>query len=91
MIGLIGALELVPAKPSRAGASPATGKVGTLCRDISFRNGLIMRAVRDCMIISPPLVITHEEADQLVRLARKTLDDTLAELKRTRPGGLTVP
>jgi putrescine aminotransferase len=83
MTGLIGALELVPAKPSRTEKFAPTGQVGTLCRDISFSNGLIMRAVRDSMIISPPLVITHEEADELVALARKTLDDTWAELKRT--------
>jgi putrescine aminotransferase len=81
MVGLMGALELVPAKPSRRRFA-GDGKIGTLCRDISFRNGLIMRAVRDSMIISPPLVISHAEADELVRLARKTLDDTHAELVR---------
>jgi putrescine---pyruvate transaminase len=39
--------------------------------------------VRDSMILSPPLTISHEEADQLVALARKTLDETWAELRRT--------
>ena len=82
MTGLVGALELVPEKGNRKKAFADTGTVGTLCRDISFGNGLIMRAVRDSMIISPPLVISHGEADQLVALARKTLDDTWAELKR---------
>jgi putrescine aminotransferase len=82
MTGLVGALELVPEKGNRKNAFADTGTVGTLCRDISFGNGLIMRAVRDSMIISPPLVISHDEADQLVALARKTLDDTWAELKR---------
>lgn len=83
MVGLIGALELVPAKPSRTEKFAPVGQVGTLCRDISFRNGLVMRAVRDSMIIAPPLVLSHEEADQLVAIARRTLDDTWAELKRT--------
>jgi putrescine aminotransferase len=41
-----------------------------------------MRAVRDSMIISPPLVLTHEEADILVETARKTLDDTYQTLKK---------
>ncbi|WP_439527690.1 aspartate aminotransferase family protein [Pannonibacter sp.] len=82
MTGLIGALELVPEKGNRKKAFPDTGTVGTLCRDISFGNGLIMRAVRDSMIISPPLVLTHDEADLLVATAKKTLDDTHAELKR---------
>jgi putrescine---pyruvate transaminase len=81
MIGLIGAMELVPAKPARRRFA-GDGKVGQLCRDISFRNGLVMRAVRDTMIISPPLVLTHEEADELVRITARTLDETHAELKR---------
>jgi len=41
-----------------------------------------MRAVRDTMLIAPPLVITPEEVDALATLARKTLDDTLEVLKR---------
>ena len=82
MTGLIGALELVPEKGNRAKAFPDTGTVGTICRDISFNNGLVMRAVRDSMIISPPLVLTHQEADHLVATARKTLDDTQAVLKK---------
>ncbi len=82
MLGLFGCLELVPNKPSRSDRFENAGNVGLLCRDISFNNGLIMRSVRDGMIISPPLTITHDEIDQLVALARKTLDDTQAELKR---------
>ncbi|SHL41552.1 aspartate aminotransferase family protein [Roseibium suaedae] len=82
MVGLVGALELVPEKGNRKKAFADTGTVGTICRDISFQNGLIMRAVRDSMIISPPLVLSHDEADLLVATARKTLDDTYAELKR---------
>ena len=40
-----------------------------------------MRAVRDSMIIAPPLTLRHEEADQLVALARKTLDDAVPALR----------
>ncbi|WP_417675671.1 aspartate aminotransferase family protein [Roseibium sp.] len=82
MKGLMGALELVPVKGDRAKKFANEGTVGTLCRDISFNNGMVMRAVRDSMIISPPLVLSHDEADQLVAIARKTLDDTYVELKR---------
>lgn len=82
MVGLVGALELVPAKGDRSRAFAPVGDVGTLCRDLSFDNGLVMRAVRDSMIISPPLVLTHEEADLLVERTAKTLDDTYAVLKR---------
>ncbi|HWJ75829.1 MAG TPA: aspartate aminotransferase family protein [Kaistia sp.] len=82
MTGLMGALELVPKKPSRTEVFPDTGKVGTIARDFSFRNGLVMRAVRDSLILSPPLTLSHEEADHLIAVASKTLDDTHAELKR---------
>jgi len=82
MVGLVGALELVPAKGDRSRRFAPVGEVGTLCRDISFGNGLVMRAVRDSMIISPPLVLTHEEADDLVARAERTLDDTYAALKK---------
>ncbi len=82
MTGLMGAIELVPNKPSRTQIFPDTGKVGTIARDFSFRNGLVMRAVRDSLILSPPLTLSHDEADYLVAVAKKTLDDTLAEVKR---------
>jgi putrescine aminotransferase len=83
-LGLFGALELVRSKdPIVPFADPGT--VGTLCRDSCIRNGLVMRAVRDTMIIAPPLVITHEEVDELVAKARCSLDDTLAA---AREGGL---
>jgi len=82
MTGLMGAIELVPNKPSRAEKFADTGKVGTIARDISLRNNLVMRAVRDSLIIAPPLTLSHDEADQLIASARKTLDDTQAELRR---------
>ena len=36
-----------------------------------------MRAVRDTMIIAPPLVITHAQIDELIDKARQSLDMTL--------------
>ncbi|MEJ8473641.1 aspartate aminotransferase family protein [Roseibium algae] len=82
MEGLMGALELVPKKGERKTKFADGGSAGTLCRDLSFQNGMVMRAVGDSMIISPPLVLSHDEADQLIAIASKTLDDTYAELKK---------
>ncbi|MEW5423624.1 aspartate aminotransferase family protein [Amorphus sp. 3PC139-8] len=82
MVGLMGALELVPSKPSRTIRFDNEGEVGTMCRDFSLKNGLVMRAVRDSMIIAPPLVITRDEVDQLIDRASKTLDDTLDALSK---------
>ena len=80
-LGLFGALELVPRKPSRA-FFPERGAVGTRCRDLSVKNGLVMRAVWDTMIAAPPLVITPQEIDELVSKAVQTLDQLHHELRR---------
>ncbi len=77
--GLLAAIELVPEKPSRK-RFENIGTVGTLCRDHCFANGLVMRAVRDTMVCSPPLVITDEEIDELVEKAWKSLDDIWAKV-----------
>ena len=82
MLGLFGALELVPAKPSRTDRFAPVGEVGSIARDISLDNGLVMRAVRDALIISPPLVITPDEIEDLAARVTRTLDETHAELKR---------
>lgn len=77
--GLVGALELVPDKPRRS-FFPDRGRVGALCRDIALRNGLILRATWDTMLLSPPLVITPGQVDELFEKAWKTLNETAAEL-----------
>ena len=80
-VGLMGALELVPEKPLRR-RFPDVGKTGILCRDHSFRNGLVMRSVRDTMIVCPPLIISRDDVDELVARAGRTLDETLNDLNR---------
>jgi putrescine aminotransferase len=78
-IGMLGAIELVKDKATR---ERYVGRgVGMICRTFCFNNGLIMRAVGDTMIISPPLVISFAEIDELVEKARKCLDLTLEALQ----------
>ena len=74
-LGLVGALELVKDKKTRERFS-TTGATGALVRDYCVKNGIVMRAVGETMIISPPLVITRDEIDELVTKARKSLDQT---------------
>lgn len=81
IVGLIGALELVNDKAKRV-TFPDPGEVGVICRDLCIANGLVMRAVRDTMIVAPPLVITHAQIDELVEKARLALDQTQQELQR---------
>jgi putrescine aminotransferase len=78
-LGLVGAIEIVRDK--------LTGErydkdlhAGSRCRDFCFRNGLVMRAVGDSMIVSPPLVIEHEHVDELVEKAWRCLDLTAESL-----------
>ena len=40
-----------------------------------------MRAVGDRMIIAPPLVMTHDQIDEMIALIRRCLDATLADLQ----------
>ncbi len=63
-----------------ARAFDPAGEVGTLCRDYCFENGLVMRAVRDAMIVAPPLTMTRAEIDELVALAGRCLDLTAQRL-----------
>ena len=78
-VGMLGALELVKNKKTRERfAEPG---VGMRCRQHCFQNGLVMRAVGDTMIISPPLVINEEEIDELIVKARRCLDATAADVK----------
>ncbi|RRV17229.1 aspartate aminotransferase family protein [Pseudomonas saudiphocaensis] len=77
-VGMLGALELVKNKKTRERFDKSG--VGMLCRQHCFQNGLVMRAVGDTMIISPPLVINKEEIDELIDKARRCLDATAAEV-----------
>ncbi|MBO67658.1 MAG: aspartate aminotransferase family protein [Acidiferrobacteraceae bacterium] len=79
-LGFLGALELVESKSKRKTYDPL-GHAGAVCRDAALSNGLIMRAVGDTMIISPPLVMTREQIDELVVLAEQSLDDALTSLR----------
>lgn len=75
IVGLMGALELVPDKRSRA-PFPEPGRVGGLCRDIALRHGLILRATADAMLLAPPLVISRAQVDELFDKAWAALQET---------------
>ena len=78
--GMVAGLVLMKDKVKRTGFPPDLA-VGMLCRSHCFNNGLVMRAVGDRMIIAPPLIMTHEDIDELMRLIRVCLDLTLDELR----------
>jgi putrescine aminotransferase len=77
--GMVGALELVPDK-SRREFFPDRGRVGQVCRDHALANGLILRATYDAMLLSPPLVISRAQVDELAEKAWRALDLTARDL-----------
>lgn len=79
MVGLMGALELVGNKDTLERFDEDAG-AGTICRDHLVNNGLVMRAVGDSIVVAPPLVLSHEEADELVEKSWKCLDLTQQSL-----------
>ena len=79
--GLVAAIQLAANETSRTMFDPKL-KAGATCRDHSVRNGLVMRAVADSMVLSPPLVITKAEINEMTSIIAKSLDQTQADLVR---------
>ncbi|HEX3430087.1 MAG TPA: aminotransferase [Rhizomicrobium sp.] len=77
--GMLAAIELVPDKPARR-FFPRDMDVGTRCRNYCFANGLVMRAIRDTMVLAPPLVISEAEIEEIVAKARDAIDHTAKDL-----------
>jgi len=78
-VGLLGAIELVADKGSRRRfADP--GRVGLICRDHFFREGFIMRAVFDTMVMSPPLIWEQKQFDEAEAVIRRALGLTLSDV-----------
>jgi putrescine aminotransferase len=78
-LGLLGAIELVEDKVERRHFANI-GRVGTICRDHCFKNGLVMRAIRDIMVLAPPLVITEAEVEMLLKRAKLCIDMTAKDI-----------
>jgi 4-aminobutyrate---pyruvate transaminase len=80
-IGLIGALELVRDKASKAAFAPAAG-VGLLAAEIAQEEGLILRAMGDSLALCPPLVTTEAEIDEIFNYLTRALERAQRELKQ---------
>ncbi|WP_321911642.1 aspartate aminotransferase family protein [Paraburkholderia sp. J11-2] len=77
--GLVAGLQLAEDPKARKRFANG-GDVGTLCRDFCFNGNLIMRATGDRMLLSPPLVVTRAEIDEIVSKAKKAIDATAQQL-----------
>ncbi|MEO8120769.1 MAG: aspartate aminotransferase family protein [Rhodoferax sp.] len=79
--GFMAGLVLVKNKQTGERFGSDATVVGMVCRGHCFRNGLIMRAVDDRMIIAPPLVMSTSDIDEMMRLIHLALDLTHKDLK----------
>ena len=79
---LIGALEFVARKDPAEPFDPSL-KVAARVTRRCLELGLITRALpaADTISFSPPFVITEDEVSELVRIARRAVDDVAAELR----------
>jgi putrescine aminotransferase len=79
--GLIGAVEIVADKATRERFGEKQGPAGQIVRDLCIKHGLMVRAVRDSIVMSPPLIISHAEIDRLVSTIRTALDEATPALR----------
>jgi len=80
-VGLLAAIELVRDKKERK-FFPDPGTIGTLCRNYCFNDGLISRAIRDTMVLAPPLTVSEAEVEEIVARLKSAVDRTAKDLKK---------
>lgn len=80
--GMVAGLELTPDKSARAPFKSPLGTAGNICRDFAIENGMVMRAVRDGLIISPPLILSKAHVDELVEKVGRVLDQAHAKMRQ---------
>jgi putrescine aminotransferase len=79
-LGLMGAVEIVADKATNRRFGPG-GKAGIIVRDICIKNGVMVRGIRDSIVMSPPLVISLAEIDRLVETIGKALTEAEPALR----------
>jgi len=73
-IGLVGAVELAPVD-----GRPGARGYDVLCR--AFEGGLLVRVTGDIVALSPPLIISEAQVDELVEKLRGAIADSSKELQ----------
>ena len=72
-LGLIGAVEIVSRKGTNERFTGEEGKAGPIVRDLCIKNGLMVRGIRDSIVMCPPLIITKDEIDRMVDIIGRSL------------------
>ena len=74
-LGLIGAVEIVAEKGTNKRFTGKEGVAGPVVRDICIKNGLMVRGIRDSIVMCPPLIVSEAEIDQIVDTIEKSLNE----------------
>ncbi|MFT3995945.1 MAG: aminotransferase [Asticcacaulis sp.] len=74
-MGLLGAVEIVAEKGTNTRFKGEEGHAGPVVRDICIKNGLMVRGIRDTIVMCPPLVISEAEIDRIVDIIEASLNE----------------
>jgi 4-aminobutyrate---pyruvate transaminase len=80
-VGLIAAAELVRDKASKAPFDPKQA-IGAIFAARAQEHGLIVRAMGDSIALCPPLIISGDQIDEMLRRFGQALDDTAAAVRQ---------
>lgn len=78
-VGLIGAVEMVEDKATKAPFDPKRG-IGPRANQTALEHGLILRARGDALTICPPLIISDREVHEMFDKLTIALDITASEI-----------
>ena len=80
-LGLIGAVEIVAQKGTNERFTGKEGKAGPIVRDTCIKNGLMVRGIRDSIVMCPPLIISHAEIDRMIDIIARSLREAEPALR----------
>ena len=78
--GLMGAVELVRDKEARE-PFPPEARVAWRVRQAALRRGVILRPGADLIVVCPPLIVTREQIDVIVRVLGEAIAEVAAEME----------
>ena len=79
--GLLGAVEITSDKATGARFGGAEGTAGPMVRDACIAGGLMVRGIRDTIVMCPPLIISHAQIDDMIAIIRRALDECAPKLR----------
>ena len=88
-VGLMGALELVSDKATKA-PFPPDQPISEQIANVALENGLICRPIGHAIVLAPPFIITRDQLDELFDKLQKTIDQVLGGRRIGKAAGVPV-